>query len=137
VKVAKYYYYPGWWEGCGQGYNLVNLAKWNELPKQYQNAIAVASGETWNWVLGKYDNLNPPALKRLVGAGALLRPFPQEVMEACYKAANDIYAGLNQTNPHFKKLYDSLTAFRGDSYAWMQVAELSYDSFMMRMRTRT
>ena len=33
VKVAKYYYYPGWWEGCGQAHNLINIAKWNELPK--------------------------------------------------------------------------------------------------------
>jgi TRAP-type mannitol/chloroaromatic compound transport system substrate-binding protein len=31
----------------------------------------------------------------------------------------------------------SLTAFRNESLAWNQVAELSYDSFMMRMRTRT
>jgi TRAP-type mannitol/chloroaromatic compound transport system substrate-binding protein len=37
----------------------------------------------------------------------------------------------------FKKLYDSLTGFRGDSYQWQQVAELTFDSFMMRMRTRT
>jgi TRAP-type mannitol/chloroaromatic compound transport system substrate-binding protein len=43
---------------------------------------------------------------------------------------------LSQTNPHFKKLYDSLTAFRSDSYQWMQVAELGFDSFMMRMRMR-
>ena len=28
-------------------------------------------------------------------------------------------------------------AFRSDSYQWMQVAELGFDSFMMRMRTRT
>jgi TRAP-type mannitol/chloroaromatic compound transport system substrate-binding protein len=34
-------------------------------------------------------------------------------------------------------MYDSLTAFRTESLAWMQVAELGYDSFMMRMRTRT
>ncbi len=38
-KVAKYYYYPGWWEGCGQAHNLINLPKWNELPKSYQSAI--------------------------------------------------------------------------------------------------
>jgi len=37
----------------------------------------------------------------------------------------------------FKKLYDSLLAFRGDSTAWNQVAELGFDAFMMRMRTRT
>jgi TRAP-type mannitol/chloroaromatic compound transport system substrate-binding protein len=33
-KVAQNYYYPGWWEGCGQGHNLINIAKWNELPKR-------------------------------------------------------------------------------------------------------
>jgi TRAP-type mannitol/chloroaromatic compound transport system substrate-binding protein len=136
-KVAKYYYYPGWWEGCGQAHNLMNLAKWNELPKSYQSAIMTASGDAWAWVVGKYDHGNPPALKRLIAGGTLLRPFPQDVMEACYKAANEIYAGLSQTNPHFKKLYDSLTSFRGDSLAWFQVGELSFDSFMMRMRTRT
>ena len=54
-KVAQYYYYPGWWEGCGQGHNLINLAKWNELPKAYQNMIEVASGDAWDWVIGKYD----------------------------------------------------------------------------------
>jgi hypothetical protein len=37
---------------------------------------------------------------------------------------------------HFKKLYDSVVAFRGDSYQWMQVAELGFDSFMMRVRSR-
>ena len=135
-KVARYYYYPGWWEGCGQAHNIINLAKWNELPKSYQSAILTASGDAWEWVIGKYDYANPAALKRLLSQGVQLRAFPQNVMEACYKAAIDIYADLSQTNPHFKKLYDSLVAFRGDSLLWLQVAELSFDSFMMRMRTR-
>jgi TRAP-type mannitol/chloroaromatic compound transport system substrate-binding protein len=135
-KVAKYYYYPGWWEGCGQAHNLINLAKWNELPKSYQSAILTASGDTWEWVIGRYDYGNPAALKRLLSQGVLLRAFPQDAMEASYKAAIDIYADLSKTNPHFKKLYDSLVAFRGDSLVWLQVAELSFDSFMIRMRGR-
>jgi TRAP-type mannitol/chloroaromatic compound transport system substrate-binding protein len=137
VKVAKYYYYPGWWEGTGQGHNVINLEKWNALPKQYQAALTAASHDTFTWVTGKYDYVNPPALKRLVGAGALLRAFPQEVMESCYAAATEIYADLSKNNPHFGKMYASLSAYRNESLAWMQVAELSYDSFMMRMRTRT
>ena len=137
VKVAKYYYYPGWWEGTGQGHNVINLEKWNALPKAYQAAIETASYDTFVWVTGKYDYVNPPALKRLLVAGAILRPFPQEVLEACYSAANEIYADLSKTNPHFNKLYSSLSAFRNESLAWHQVAELSYDSFMMRMRTRS
>ena len=137
VKVAKYYYYPGWWEGTGQSHNIMNLEKFNALPKHYQAAIETASYDTFTWVTGKYDYVNPPALKRLLAAGAILRPFPQEVLEACYNAANGIYADLSKTNPHFNKMYTSLAAFRNESLAWNQVAELSYDSFMMRMRTRT
>jgi TRAP-type mannitol/chloroaromatic compound transport system substrate-binding protein len=137
VKVAKYYYYPGWWEGTGQGHNVINLEKWNALPKHYQVAIDTASRDTFTWVTGKYDYVNPPALKRLIAAGAILRPFPQEVLETCYTAASEIYADLSKSNPHFNKLYSSLSAYRSESLAWMQVAELSFDSFMMRMRTRT
>src|SRR5579872_7210628 len=137
VKVARYYYYPGWWEGTGQGHNVINLDKWNALPKHYQAAIDAASRDTFTWVTGKYDYVNPPALKRLLVAGAILKPFPQEVLEGCYAAAHEIYAGLSKSNPHFGKLYTSLSAFRNESFAWMQVAELSFDGFMMRMRTRT
>src|SRR5579884_4291004 len=42
-KVAKYYYYPGWWEGATANHLMINLAKWNELPKRYQSIIAGAA----------------------------------------------------------------------------------------------
>jgi len=136
VKVAKYYYYPGWWEGGAQPHLLINLAKWNELPKTYQSVVMACAQEAGAWMTAKYDVQNPQAVKRLVASGAELRPFPQPVMEACYKAAGELYAEIGQTNPMFKKLNDSLTAYRNESYLWLQVAELAYDSFMMRMRTR-
>ena len=66
-----------------------------------------------------------------------LRAFPQDTMEASYNAALEIYADLSKTNPLFKKLYDSLVTYRSDSLVWQQVAELSFDSFMLRMRTRS
>jgi TRAP-type mannitol/chloroaromatic compound transport system substrate-binding protein len=136
VKIAKYYYYPGWWEGGAQPHLLINLGKWNELPKIYQAMIQACAHEAGAMMTAKYDVLNPQAVKRLVASGAELRAFPQPVMEASYTAANEIYAELAQSNTHFKKLLDSLTAYRSDSYQWLQVAELAYDSFMMRMRTR-
>ncbi len=137
VKVARYYYYPGWWEGCGQSHNIMNLAKWNELPKSYQSAIITASNDAWVWTLSKYDALNPQALLRLASAGAVLRPFPQPVLEDCFRTANALYDELSKTNPHFKKMYDSLVPFRTSGYAWLQVAEGTFDNFMMRQRTRT
>jgi TRAP-type mannitol/chloroaromatic compound transport system substrate-binding protein len=58
-------------------------------------------------------------------------------MEAAYQAAQQVYADIGAGNPTFKKLMDSLTAFRNDQYLWWQVAELGFDSFMVRAsRTR-
>src|SRR5262249_46383787 len=105
-------------------------------PKIYQGMIQACAREAGAWMTTKYDVLNPQAVKRLGAFGAELRPFPPPVMEAFFHLANGIYAQPAQGNPHFKKMLDSLTAYRSDSYQWLQVAELSYDSFMMRMRTR-
>ena len=44
LKVAPYYYYPGWWEGCANGFLYINSAKWAELPKLYQNMVTIAAG---------------------------------------------------------------------------------------------
>src|SRR5215469_11344826 len=136
-KIAKYYYYPAWWEGGANAHTLVNADKWRELPKSYQAVLLAAARDAGNWMTGKYDAANPPAIKRLVAGGVLLRPFSQEIMEACYKAANQVYAETGATNPRFKKIYESLAAFRSESYLWWQVDEMGFDSFQVRMRSRT
>jgi TRAP-type mannitol/chloroaromatic compound transport system substrate-binding protein len=135
-KVAKYYYYPGWWEGGPCLHNFINLQKWNELPKHYQSIIHSASHVANTYMVSKYDAANPAALKRLVAGGAQLRPFSQPVMEACYKAANDIYAETAAANPDFKKILDAVVPFRNEQYLWWQVAEYSFDTFMIRARAR-
>jgi TRAP-type mannitol/chloroaromatic compound transport system substrate-binding protein len=135
-KVAPYYYYPGWWEGGTANHFLINLEKWNDLPKSYQAIISSAAGLANVEETARYDARNPAALKRLVAAGTQLRPFPQPVMEACLKAANEVNAETSATNADYKTVWDSLLAFRSDEYLWWQVAEFSYDSFMIRTRTR-
>ena len=43
LKVAPYYYYSGWWEGCANGFPYINGAKWAELPKLYQHMVTIRS----------------------------------------------------------------------------------------------
>jgi len=135
-KVAKYYYYPGWWEGGAALHAFINLDKWNELPKAYQAILRVASQAANSDVMAKYDSLNPDALKKLVAGGAVLRPYPADVMEACFNAANTTYAEISGTNPAFAKLYESLKAYRSDAYLWQQVSENTFDSFMMNQQRK-
>ena len=86
--------------------------------------------------MAKYDPANPPALKRLVAGGAKLQPFSPAIMEACYKAAIELHNEVAASNADFKKVLDAMRDFRNDEYLWWQVAEYSYDSFMIRARTR-
>jgi len=76
VRVARYNHYPCWWESAGMVHMVANLDKWNALPKPYQAVLARACDAANSWMLAKYDAVNPPALKRLIAAGAVLRPFP-------------------------------------------------------------
>jgi TRAP-type mannitol/chloroaromatic compound transport system, periplasmic component len=135
-KVAPYYYYPGFWEGGPTIHLFINQGKWKELPKAYQAILTAASGYANSDMLAKYDARNPAALRRLLGAGTQLRPFSQEILEAAYKAANEVYDEVSAKNPDFKKVYESIRGFRNEEYLWFQVAEYSYDTFMIRARAR-
>jgi TRAP-type mannitol/chloroaromatic compound transport system substrate-binding protein len=135
-KVAKFYYAPGWWEGGAMLHLLINQPKWAELPKSYQAIVMQACEAANNWMLAKYDAVNAQALRRMVGSGTELRLFPQPIMEASLKAANELYGELSQKSPDFKKAYDSMVAFRNDVLPWWQVNEFQYDAFMVRTRGR-
>jgi TRAP-type mannitol/chloroaromatic compound transport system substrate-binding protein len=136
-KVAPYYYYPGWWDGAGMVHHFINIDKWNGLSATYKSIVRTASDMAGTWMQAKYDAGNPLALKRLVAAGAQLRPFPPSVMDACLKAALELYQEVSATNPTFKKTWESTLAFRNDQYLWWQVAEYTYDTYIIRTRTRT
>ena len=131
-KVAPHYYYPGWWEGGPMLLTLTNLDKWNSLPKSYQSIIEQAGLAANSWMMAKYDQGNPPALKKLLAGGTKLHSFSPAIMQACLKATKELYAETAATNPNFKKVLDSMNGFTTNGYQWFQVAELGYDSFMAR-----
>lgn len=130
-KVAKYYYYPAFWEGGPVIHSFVNLDKWNNLPKNYQAVLQDACAFANTNMMAKYDAKNPTAIKQIVAEGATLRPFSQDILDACYKAALEVYAEISAVNPDFKKVYDDQVAFKREGYLWMQLAEYTFDTFMM------
>jgi TRAP-type mannitol/chloroaromatic compound transport system substrate-binding protein len=133
-KVAKFYYYPGWWEGGTTNHLLINLAKWNELPKAYKAIVEAAAGYANAEEQARYDARNPIALKRLIAGGTQLRPFSEQIMDACLKASNEVNTEESARNPNYKKVLDSIVAFRRDENLWWQVAEYTYENFMIRSR---
>src|ERR1700724_912831 len=129
-KVAKYYYYPGFWEGGPMVHAFCNLEKWNSLPKNYQAIVTSGMANANSWMAARYDMQNPSALKRLVAGGTQLRPFTNEVLEACLKATNELWGEISATNPDFKKSIDAMQAYRSAQYLWWQGAEYTFESFL-------
>jgi len=135
-RVARYYYYPGWWEGGAMVHVQVNKAKWEQLPPNYQAILGVAATEAFSYMVARYDAQNPRALKRLVAAGTQLRPFSEAIMDVCFRAANEVYAEISGKNEDFKRIWESIKAFRLDQYLWLQVADSSYDNYMITQQRK-
>jgi TRAP-type mannitol/chloroaromatic compound transport system substrate-binding protein len=136
VRVAPFYYYPGWWEGGPTVHLMFHKPRWEELPKAYKAVVQNAASHGMTDMMAKYDARNPAALRRLAAAGAQLRPFSQEIMEACLKSANEVYDEISAKNADFKKMYEHLRAFRNEEYLWFQLAEYGFDTFQIRSRPR-
>jgi TRAP-type mannitol/chloroaromatic compound transport system substrate-binding protein len=137
VRVARYNHYPCWWESGGMVHLVVNLEKWAALPKAYQAVLRRACDAASVWMLAKYDAVNPAALKRLVAAGAVIRPFPQPIIEACYRAAGEHFAEMSAKDPQFKKAYESASAYRKEEIAWWQISEHALDGILINSLGRT
>jgi TRAP-type mannitol/chloroaromatic compound transport system substrate-binding protein len=135
-RVAKYYYYPGFWEGGAMLHLVINKGAWDKLPKHYQNILKMCAESANNWMLAKYDAVNAPALRRLVAGGTEIRAFPAAVLEASWKAAEEVYAEYSARSPLFKKGYESMIAFRGEQYTWAQIAEYAFDTYQIRQLRR-
>ena len=129
-KVARYYYYPGWWEPGPSLSFLVNLKAWNELPKAYQEMFEVAAAESAQAMQARYDALNPAALQRLLEAGTELRRFSPELMDAARQASLEMLEEDAAKDPGtYGKILTAWKAARRDLYRWFGTAELAYDSF--------
>ena len=132
AKVAKYYYAPGWWEGNSMTHVIVNQKQFDALPKEFQYALECACHESDDLLVAKYDHLNPGGLRKVVSGGAQLRVFSNDILQACYNAAGEVYDEFSAKYPEFKKIYTEWVKYRTEMNLWFRVNEGAFDSFMYR-----
>ncbi|CAM2008225.1 TRAP transporter substrate-binding protein [Acanthopleuribacter pedis] len=132
-KVAKFYYYPGWWEPGPSLSFMVNQAALESLPAHYRGVLEVAMAEADHDMIMNYDRKNPPALARLLEAGAQLRPFARDIMELARKTSFDLMEELAAKDAGYRKVYEQWSAFRDASYQWFNTAETEYAAFARQM----
>jgi TRAP-type mannitol/chloroaromatic compound transport system substrate-binding protein len=129
-RIAKFYYYPGWWEYAPSADIMVNARAWEGLPTHYKQAMESAGAECWHWSMARFDQIAPPAMRRLLASGTQLRPYSREILNAAYKASQDLYADLGNQNPRFRKVWEHWDKHRVDQVQWFRVAEDSMANFV-------
>jgi TRAP-type mannitol/chloroaromatic compound transport system substrate-binding protein len=129
-KVAKNYYYPGWWEGGAQLTLYCNTKAYEALSAENKAIVECAAAIAHTTMQARYDARNPAALKRLAAAKVKILPFPKDVMDSAFKHSMDLYSELSASNPKWKKIYESYSAFRKDSNLWFRFTEATFDRYM-------
>jgi len=129
-KVAKNYYYPGWWEGGAELEFFINKKAFDALSAENKAIVRAAGAVAARDMTAKYDAQNPAALRRLVAAGTKLRGFSKEIMDAGYKASMEVFAENEAKSPEFKKIHQDMRAFQRDQVLWSKFSEWRYDSYI-------
>lgn len=131
-KIAKNYYYPGWWEPGPVLSFYVNATALAGLPSDYKAALECAMAEATLEMMNKYDVLNPSAVERLLAAGVTMRPFSPDVMEAAARVNKDLIQQEVSANADFAKIHAHWNAFRIASNKWFSTAELAFTEYAFR-----
>ena len=62
----------------------------------------------------------------------VIRTTPRSsIHDAFFSAANKVCEDMGRSSESFRNIYQSQKAFRSDGYLWFQVAESSFDTYMM------
>ncbi|MES2535722.1 MAG: TRAP transporter substrate-binding protein DctP [Pseudomonadota bacterium] len=129
-RVAPFYYAPGWWDAGPQVSFYVGIKEWEKLPPDYKAAFESASREAHLLMQAQYDARNPAALARILKSGGKLRMFSKEIMDACYKASEEVLQEEAGKNAKFKAMLDPWLRFRRDQNQWFSVAEAPMQNYM-------
>ena len=128
-KVARFYYYPGWWEPGPSLSFYVNQQKWASLSTEHQ-AIFTASAKTAELTMqARYDTQNPAALDRLIAAKVQLRPFSDDIMKKAHETAVQLLEDTAKADPGYRKIYEPWKAAKTAAFRWFGAAESAYASY--------
>jgi TRAP-type mannitol/chloroaromatic compound transport system substrate-binding protein len=126
-KVAKYYY-TGWHEPASEMQFLINKKAFDKLPKKYQTMLETAmkavsmdmyienfaeSAKSWEQMKKEHPEIE-------------VKTFPDPVMKALKKAADEVYAEYSAKNPKFKEIYEDYTKFMKRAREWSMMSQYYY-----------
>jgi TRAP-type mannitol/chloroaromatic compound transport system substrate-binding protein len=113
-QIAKNYYWPGVGEPSSAEECAVNLAAFQDLPADLQQAVQYACESLYYVVTADYNTNHAKALRLLVeNEGVQVRKLPDEVMVAMGNAAGEVIADLRADGDELVgRIVESFLAYR-------------------------
>ena len=125
-KVAKLYYYPGWWEPGPSLSFYVNQNAWSSLSAEYKAIFQAAAREAELGMLARYDIQNPEALGRLLNQGVEIRPFADDILQKARNVSQQLLEENAAKDPSYAKVYSSWKKAKQSMFQWFNTAEALY-----------
>ncbi len=125
-KVAKYYYMPAFHEIGPALEATVNKKAYGALPGDLQEIVkrAVMASASESYADFTYGNVKSFA-PLLAKEGVKLKTFPDDVMQALYRASEESLVEISGTSPLAKEIYESFTSYRKEANNYAQASDLA------------
>ncbi len=123
-RVAPYYYFPGWHQPSGLIELLVNADTWAAMSQAERLLIETACAATNIWSIEYASVIQAEALATLEADGAIVRRYPDSVLDALRTAAIEVYAEAAEQDAMFARVLESYRSFSRTYEAYRSLSAL-------------
>ena len=120
-KMAKHYYFPGWHQPSTLFELMINLEKWEALPSTAKARVETVCGDNIRHGLAEAEAAQFAALKNIYSTGVNIHRWPAEIIKELEQAWQQVVAEQSKNDADFKRVWNSLKAFREDYSIWHEL----------------
>jgi len=124
-RVAKHYYFPGWHQPSTLMELAVNMKSYAGLSENHKFVLEQACGANIVENMAEAEALQPAAIHRMVEKGVTVHRFPKEFLDKFEAAWKEVIAEESAKDPEVKKVWDSLSKFRGQYAVWRDLQRMN------------
>jgi TRAP-type mannitol/chloroaromatic compound transport system substrate-binding protein len=123
-QVAKWNYFPGWHQQTTLLEVIVNGDKWKALSTAHKAMFETACEAGIAFSMAEGGAIQPDAIDALKAKGVKLERLPPEILTALEAAWKEVAAEESAKDPEFKKVWESLSAFRARYAEWRKLSAM-------------
>lgn len=123
-KTGRYFYYlPGWHQPVTILSLIIHRPRWEALSPLRQAQLESACGDNISYGLAEGEALQYPVLKELTQRGVQVQRWPSRILSSLETTWTKVAADEAAADPDFKKVWDSLVAFRENYTVWRELSQ--------------